>query len=189
MPSAVCRLSRGGEIPSELLHSLVDRLQDALAFAQKPWQVDMSEDAWQAWDSLYEDLDADHDDPVMEGLASRAAAQVRRLAMIYALADTSCEVQLPHLQAAVACFEYSRDTLQHSYVSGMDNEQAQDILATILARLGHGPASRTDISNLFQRNLPAAKLRLVLTAAELRGIIRRRKDETGSRPMDVFSTP
>jgi hypothetical protein len=183
------RLSRGGDIPPDLVLSLGGRLRDSLEFAQQVWTVDMSDDAWQAWDALYEALDADQDDAVMEGLSSRAAAQVRRLAMIYALADGTCEVQLSHLQAAVACFEYSRETLEHCYVSGLDNEEAQDILTRVLSRLRTGPATRTDISNLFQRHLPAAKLRAVLAAAELRGLIHKRKDDTGGRPSEIFSTP
>lgn len=183
------RLSRGGQLPVLEVQSLVSDLRMAMDFAQQTQTVDMTPEAWQAWDAVYDELDTDQDDAVLEGLSSRGAAQVRRLAMLYALADRSADVQPQHLQAAVAVFEYSRATIEACYVSGLSSDEAQEILTRTLSRLATGPATRTEISALFQRHLPAAKLRVVLSVAELRGLIRRTPTDTGGRPSEIFSIP
>lgn len=182
-------LPRGGDLPAKYVTPLVEDLRAAVAYAQTPQEIGMSESAWQLWDGLYHELDAEQEDLIMEGLSSRAAPQIRRMALLFALADRQGQVHEPHLQAARACFEYSRATLQHVYVSGIDSEEARAVLAQILARLKVGPATRTDLYNLFQRHVPSPKIRSVLTAAELKGLVICTRDETGGRPVDLFSTP
>jgi hypothetical protein len=180
----------GGQLPEAAVQRIVGEAREAITFAQTPCEVSMSREAEQAWQAVYAELAAREDSSLLEELSSRDTAQIRRIALILTLADRQTEMQVHHLRAAVACYEYSRDTLQHSYVGGVDDTEAQEILAKVLQRLGAGLATQTDIYNLFGRNVPAAKLRAVLTAADLQGFIRTREDRSGGgRPCAVYSLP
>ena len=100
-------LPRGGN-PVELeagLAPLRQRLHFAVDSARTVEQVGMTDAAWAIWDAEYSHLSAGHDG-VWGTLTSRAEAQVRRLACLYALFDGQVTVDAPHLRAALAVWDY-----------------------------------------------------------------------------------
>jgi phage/plasmid primase-like uncharacterized protein len=94
-------------------------------------EIRLSPPAGELWrDKLYPELTAGA--PGITGpLITRAAPIVRRIALIYALADGSVEVQPMHLGAARAVWQYSRDTLRNIYGDRGFSELAQRLLAAV----------------------------------------------------------
>ncbi len=100
-------LPRGGSL-AELetaLAPLRQRLRFAADFARTVEQMEMTGAAWEIWDTEYSQLSAGHDG-LWGMLTSRAEAQVRRLACLYALFDGQVMVDAPHLRAALAVWSY-----------------------------------------------------------------------------------
>ena len=79
-------LPRGGNLQEAAIEPLRQRLINALQFAAGVEQMDLSAEAWNLWEQQYPILSGGH--AGLHGkLTSRAEAQVRRLACVYALLD------------------------------------------------------------------------------------------------------
>jgi hypothetical protein len=106
--TSVCRskfLAQGGAIPKMEAQDLTQRLRGAAHFARKTGELKFSEKSSALWDRKYRALTNDR--PGLIGaVTSRAEAQVLRLAVIYALLDSSDMIKTPHLKAALAIWNY-----------------------------------------------------------------------------------
>lgn len=72
----------------------------------------------------------------------------------------------------------------HPYA--LSHQERASLQTRIMARLGTGPATRTDIARLFDGNEPAWKLREVLADAEEKGLVCCVRIKTAGRPKDIF---
>jgi hypothetical protein len=127
--------------------------------------------AIELWDELYPDL-SEGKPGLLGACISRAEAQVRRLATIYAVLDRSQEVRCAHLLAGLAVWQYSEESARLIFGDYVEDE----ILESLRAVFPDG-LSRTQISGLFSNNKPARRLAAVLRNLEGRGKIRREKQE------------
>lgn len=137
-----------------------------------------AEDRWQA---IYGHLTRDR-----FGLAgiltSRAEAQVLRLSLVYALLDGATAIRLPHLDAAVALWEYAERSA--SYIFG---ERTGDAIADrILAEVGFGSLTRTEINNLFAGHVTRQRIESTLDRLVDGGRITRTTRQTGGRPVEII---
>ena len=116
----------GGRIDEALLAPILDPLREALAFAKEPREIIMSQSAAEAWLPEYRRLT--QDTPGIAGaMTARGAPIVRRLACIYACLDCSDKVELPHLQAALALWDYCRESVEYVFGdAGAKKESAED---------------------------------------------------------------
>ena len=140
---------------------LADRLRQKIAFAQRIREVGLDEGARLLWKSRYPEISREgvgkYDDAT-----ARAEAQVRRIAMIYALLDESTLVRLPHLQAALAVWEYSDASALQLFGMSTGNPDADLIFEGLKAALPEG-MTLTEISGrVFQRNKDAKEIRSAL---------------------------
>jgi hypothetical protein len=100
-------LPEGGNLGSEELFGIARELRRALDWAASEKEILFRRDhaARELWNDCYPALSQAR--PGLYGAAtSRAEAQVLRLSAIYAALDCSSIVTLPHLQAALAVWEY-----------------------------------------------------------------------------------
>ena len=74
----------------------------------------MSPDAAAAWERVYDRLGEGVTGIVAE-VTARAAPQIIRIALIYAVLDNSSVIELPHLKAAVAVWEYCEESAQQLF--------------------------------------------------------------------------
>jgi hypothetical protein len=164
----------GGESP--LPEELKEKIRKAVAFGKNHRHITLSEEATELWELVYDDLCS----PVA-GLfgvvTSRAEAQVRRLATTYAALECSQEVNLEHLMAGLALWEYSKQSSYILFRDRMGDEIADDILWA-LEDAGDEGMSRTELYNHFSRNVPAARIRAILLELEKHGYVRWEKVET-----------
>ena len=101
-------------------------------------EIPLTPQAQAAWEGIYRQLDGDDSDDggLLEDLCARLPAYLRRLALIYCLADGARAITPEHLQAALALVEYSRSTLDYVYslVSWTDASSAQELIQQRAAR-------------------------------------------------------
>jgi hypothetical protein len=88
---------------------------------------------------------------------ARAEAQVVRLAMLYALLDEKAQIDMPHLLAALALWEYAEASARHVFGSSLGDPIADEILRAVRAA-GQDGMTRTQIRDLFKRNCSAERI-------------------------------
>jgi hypothetical protein len=82
--------------------------------------------------------------------------------LIYALLDCSDVIQLEHLEAALAFWNYSAASARWVFGDSIGDPTADEIWS--LARERHDGITRTEVSNLFSRNKKAREIDRALQA-------------------------
>jgi hypothetical protein len=94
-----------------------------------------------------------------------------RVACVYALLDYSAVVEEAHLRAALALWKYCEDSAKFIFGDSLGNVLADQIL-TGLRKKGNEGLSRTEISNLFQRNKDKEEIDAALVLLKKMGMAR-----------------
>ncbi len=156
-------IPRSKGTPSEILDPLIERLEAAIIAARKIGEMDFAPEALDYWNELYMAMAADQTGAVGK-VTSRSESQVMRLAAIYALCDGSRLIELPHLKAAVALWDYSEKSAHLIFGRTMKTPDAERVRQALLA---NGRLTRTEMSGLFNHNKQAPQLDAIV--AELVG--------------------
>ncbi len=93
---------------------------------------------------------------------ARAEAHTVRLALLYVLLDCSDVIQLEHLEAALAFWNYSAASARWVFGDSVGDPTADEIWS--LARDRHDGITRTEVSNLFSRSKKAREIDRALQA-------------------------
>ena len=144
-------LPEGGGTPD--YNKLVQPLHDALERAKGLGRLFRDDEAREAWAAIYPEL-SEGKPGLFGAVTARAEAQVLRLSVIYATLEGADTIQLPHLMAALAVWEYCEASAR--YIFG--DATGDPIADRILESLQFGELTRTQISNLLQRNASAARI-------------------------------
>jgi len=118
-------------------------------------------------------------------LTARAEAQVVRLATLYALWAKSSVIEINHLMAATAVWQYCEQSVAYIFGDVLGNPTA-DVILTALRGAGDAGLTRTEISGLFQRNVPANKISLALGELDRRGLAARAEQASGGRTIEIW---
>lgn len=118
-------------------------------------------------------------------LLGRAEAQVMRLAALYALLDKSNVIKRVHLEAALALWEYSEDSVEFIFGNVTGDTVADKILIALRQR---GPLSDSEISALFHKNVNKDELQRAKAMLSKRGLIRSVMQNTEGRSRKVWIT-
>jgi hypothetical protein len=100
--------------PDVTLNPLIERLADSISFARKVGTIMRDDEAEAIWAGVYHDLSSDRDG-LAGALLARAEPQVLRFAAIYALLDLSNVVRWAHLEAALALWSYSEQSVHYIF--------------------------------------------------------------------------
>ncbi len=178
----------GGSLSDDEIDGMSNTLADAIARARTIGRVTMSPEAAEGWEKTYPQLSADRPG-LLGALTARAEAQVVRLAMIYALWDGKARIDLQHLMAAMAVWEFASASVEYIFGDSLGNVVADAILSAL--RHASAGLTRTDIAGLFSRNVPANQIALGLGELDRRGLAARRKTMPASgvgRPTETWFT-
>jgi phage/plasmid primase-like uncharacterized protein len=176
----------GGNLDDGELFSMAAQVRRAVERARAVRQVRMSPEAADGWVRIYSDLSADRPG-LLGSLTARAEAQVVRLATIYALWEGGDRIELEHLMAALAVWEFCHKSVEYVFGDTLGDQVADTILSA-LKTAGSSGLSRTELSNLFSRNVPANQIARALGELSRRGLARQHKSESSSgRPAEVWS--
>jgi hypothetical protein len=178
----------GGDLGSVDWSPYIARLSDAITYANTGSQG-FTEEAKELWVSVYPAL-TDPGDGMLGAVTARAAAQVRRLAVIYSVLDPKPDggaiVTAEHLRAALALWNYSVESAAFIFGESLGDPTAD----SILSRLKANPEgmTRKDISNAFGRHQSSAELDRALAALAQRGLAFSVTEKTGGRPAERWLT-
>jgi hypothetical protein len=153
-------LPEGGALHAENLAPLTVRLRQALDYARKAALVKRSEAAKELWHERYPLLTADRSG-VLGALTNRAEAQVMRLALVYALLACSPQIDAPHLQAALAVWDFCDHSTRFIFGESLGDRVADRLLDELRCAGSRG-LTRNDLRELFNRNLTSAKIEAAL---------------------------
>jgi hypothetical protein len=128
---------------------------EALQFAQKQKYVPLSAAAKKVWIRMYTEIENNHLPGQAGKMTSRAAAHIRRLALIYAMVDKSGVVESRHLQAARKLWDYCEDSARFIF-----NKYTREHLRILTFVEKKGETSLTGIrEELFHRHKLAGWIR------------------------------
>lgn len=163
----------GGEIDWK---PVANPVRDVLSFATSGQlgAIPLDLEATARWEAVYEALTAGDAAPVGT-VTSRAEAQVRRLATVYAVLDRSSEVRLEHLEAGLEVWRYCRESAVYLFGHGSGDPVADQILDG-LRTAGPKGLTRTETSNLLGRNQPKARITQALTVLLINDMARLDRD-------------
>jgi hypothetical protein len=125
----------------------------------------------------------------LSSLWARAEPQIVRLSAGFALADCAPEVGVPHVQAAVATWQFCAHSAEVLFALpiGQAPGRVDPVRAGKVIRLLHDRYPRwvpqDDIgTGLFKGNVPAAEIELIMADLTVRDLVERREIKTGGRP-------
>jgi hypothetical protein len=182
-----CRRTRllpeGGD-PDPLAGTGVEaRLGAHLAAARRAGQVHLDSAARLAWHDAYTRL-AEPDDGPIGALCARAEAHVLRLALLYTLVDGDTTIGLDHLHAGLALWDYAARSAAWALRTTSSDPVAEQIHAALTA--SPDGLTRTQLRDLYGRNLPAARIDAALTTLGHHGRAQRHRITTGGRPAELW---
>jgi hypothetical protein len=175
-------LPEGGTTPN--FGPLIEHLHNALDLGKRTDLVQRDDEARRAWADVYPKL-SEGKGGMFGLITNRAEAQVLRLSVIYALLDCSRVIQLPHLLAALAVWQYCEESAR--YIFG--DSTGDPIADRILESLHNSPEglTRTVIYNLIGHNVKVGRMNAALgLLLSSRRASFRTEGDTGGKPREVW---
>ena len=145
----------GGSVQDNRLDSLATAVRRAAENARKPREFTFNEEAKQRWEQCYEQL-TDARPGLLGAIVGRSEAHVLHFACTYAALDSSHVITVEHLNAALALWEYCERSARHIFGNRLGNPDADTILEAL--REKREGFTRTDIRNLFSRNMAGERI-------------------------------
>lgn len=181
--ACACRarlLPAGGALDHDSTTTLGRRIATALDQARRIGLVRRSGVAETRWAYLYRRM-AEAPGGLAGAVTARAEAQCLRLSVLYALLDGSGVVDIEHLEAAWALWQYCEESAVFVFGDRLGDDVA-DRLLEALRDAGPAGLDGTAQRDLFGRNLPGRRLALARAELEQLGLARSRTEGTGGRP-------
>ena len=148
-------LPEGGDLHDSAFAGLIVKVRRALDAARKPREMKFDQRARDVWWQIYPELSRDRSG-LMGAILARAEAQVIRLALVYALLDCATAIGVEHLESALGLWQYSEASAKWIFGDALGDPDADTILNAL--RSQPNGMTRTEISNLFGRNLSAPRI-------------------------------
>lgn len=142
-------LPRGGDLHEESLEVPTRKVRDALDFGRKTQCLKFDDASWGLWEQRYQDLSTAKPG-LLGAVTSRAEAQVRRLACLYAILDRSSVVKQVHLAAALALWNYVEASALFVFGDALGDPTADELLQAI--RAAPKGLTQTAIRDFFSRH-------------------------------------
>lgn len=176
-------LPDGGQAGTVDWAPLESELAQAVQFARGVTRITRDDAAMQMWHAVYPTLSEGHAG-LLGAVISRAEAQVVRLAGVYALLDRSSVISPPHLEAALAVWEYAETSAKFIFGDSLGDPLADEILQAL--RNSSAGLTRTDIRDLFSRNKGTTQITNALTLLRKHGLAEFKSEGTAGRPTEVW---
>lgn len=174
----------GGELSDHRIEQLGIELRTAVELAQGIHEVQWAEETRQLWAKDYGPLTAGRPG-FLGALTARAAPQVLRVALVYALLDRSSEIKTAHLKAALAVWEYCEASAVYLFGDRVGHPLAEKLLVQLREADPNG-LTRTCLHKATSKHASADEMNKALG---LLIDLRRARLEvvpTGGRPRNVY---
>ena len=158
------------------------RVRTALDIARRRGPLYRDDETNRIWERVYSALTAER--PGMFGaITARAEAHVLRVSLIYALLDCAEAIRRPHLEAALALWQYAEDSARFIFGDAIGDPIADRVLAALRT---NGCMAQNDLVDLFGRNVRADRLSHALEGLVRLGKVRSSRVETNGRPRTMW---
>jgi hypothetical protein len=174
----------GDELDDGVILRLGERLKEAILSASTVGRVGWTSSARDAWTAVYGQL-SEGQPGLLGAVTSRGEAQCVRLALSYALLDGAANIDLPHIRAALAVWEYAEVSAAHIFGASLGDNVADELLRA-LHHAGHEGMTRTAIRDLFGRNQSGDRIGAALALLASRGRARMEIRQSGGRPTETW---
>ncbi len=183
----------GGNVPQDvlddygyLLREHIDTstsLRESRGDAHRPFTRTAAAET--AWAQLYGQLADDEPDGLLGSIIARDAAQCLRLSLLYAVLDGAADIDVEHVRAAEALWDYSRASAAYVFGDTLGDQVADRLLAGVRAA---GPAglARDEQFTVLGRHVPAARIEVAAGRLVSHGLAVQRTEQTGGRPRQVL---
>ncbi len=149
-------LPHGGNLSDGEVEYMGERLKAVMEQAKNVGRVTMTDAARLEWERVYPKLSAAQPG-LLGSVTGRAESQTIRLAMLYALLDGKDQIDIQHLDAALAAWEYCEASAAYIFGQMLGDVVADEILDA-LTRAGPRGMTRTEINDLFQRHKHGSRI-------------------------------
>ena len=153
-------LPEGGRISDVVIEALAVRLKATINSAERCRLFEWADAARGLWFSVYPKL-SQGSLGLFGAITSRAEAQVLRLSAIYAALDESPRVQVEHLTAALAVWDYTAASARYIF-GDLTGDAIADRISAALKVAGEDGLTRADIRDLFKRHQTEARIEQAL---------------------------
>jgi hypothetical protein len=177
------KLPSGGRVDDAMIRRLVRPLRDALAEARRVGATNRTTEAEVLWQQLYELIPDEIG--LVGAITARAEAHLLRLSLTYALTEGSCVVDVEHLLAATALWDYCVSSAAAIFGPVHTGDPVADRLLDALRKAGGDGLDGTAINQLFAGHASAARLNQARTLLEERGVVITVPQPTGGRPRSI----
>ncbi|MEU6339953.1 DUF3987 domain-containing protein [Streptomyces sp. NPDC046977] len=177
-------LPHGGQMEQSEIKALGAELAVVMDKAKGLEKLSRGMDATKHWEAMYKRLAADHaGDGRVAQVVARAAPQVLRLSVMAALLDGADYIDLPHMLAAEAMWDYVEDSAWYVFSEGSGNTDL-DRLKLFVDVAGLDGVTRTQVTaECFGRNRKAAEIDALWTKLLTLDGYEERQTATGGRPV------
>lgn len=173
----------GSEIPKIEIEKLREKIESYIHFSRNVGRVNFSIDAARLWATIYERLETSRFG-FLAKITQRASPYVLRIAVIFALLDRSRLIELDHLQAALAIWDYSENSARYIFGEKLEDPFAEKILEVM--RTTQSGVSRTEIRDLFNNHASKHRIDAALQYLTENKLAEVRKEETKGRPKELW---
>ena len=163
---------------------LIERLARAVRQARTEAALRLSPEARTLWWDTYPRLSAGAPG-LLGAILGRAEAHVVRLALVYALLDESDAIDLGHLQAGLALWDYAARSATFIFGDSLGDRVADEIWKAI-AKAASG-ITRSEIRDLLDRNKSKAEIDSALGVLVAAGRVERKAVTGRGRPSELWS--
>ena len=171
-------LPDGGRFEDVDLGGLSRRLAQAITFAKELRALVRDGEAREMWHAVYAEL-SEGRPGLLGAVVGRAEAQALRLALTYALLDSSATIKPAHLEAALALIEFCEASARHVFGGKLGDAVADEILVN-LRRRSEG-MTRSELRDLFGRHITAERLTKALSSLVTKDLVRSETETTPGR--------
>jgi hypothetical protein len=154
-------LPHGGDPNEETITMLGKRIEEALVEARTFERITMTPAAMEKWKEVYKVLSIDQPG-LLGAITARAEAQTLRLALVYALTDGASEIDVVHLDAALALWRYCETSAKIIFGDTVGDPLADEILRALRSCLITG-MTRTDLYQQFKYSHRSAAIGAALS--------------------------
>jgi hypothetical protein len=143
-------LPHGGNSDDDAVSYLGPEIAKALAAARQLDRITMTSAAAKRWEEIYAALSVEQPG-LLGAITARAEAQTLRLALVYALLDGLGEIDVAHLEAALAVWRYSEASAKLIFGDTVGDPLADEILRALRSCLITG-MTRSDLTLMFRHS-------------------------------------
>jgi len=141
----------------------IKALKRSLNKFYKKTDILFSKEAIEVWDRMYHELSSTGE-VLVDAVNSRDESYLRRIAMIYAIADDSITIKTKHLESALAFIEYAKASTNYIFGGSVLSKKEQKLFDAI--KNNSDGYSRTQAFKLFNNHVKADELNKLLSKLE-----------------------